>query len=414
MRKPHPATTYVLYSVIFRFGLGFIMVSLMPWLSSLGLTMAEIAVVNGVFCLGTALAEVPTGMLADGKSRSWSIRLGLIMFALSMVMYAQAGTLLPNLGSSLAAPLGLDLTRHQLIVLSAALCEATAAVGNAFMSGADQAWVTDALYARGEHDRLGRVFGTVAALKSAALLIGGFLGGMIGGINLQLPWYAAGITVTASLIISMTMMNGEGEPAVRVSEMEALRRGWKVMRNNPALIWTTSAAVVYSLVHPFNLYWTLRFEPLTGVSGLSWVWVAAYGSLVAAGWYVRNRPHHRRESRGVAVSITLTGLGIMLAGLTSGLLMPMAFVMISEIGRGAYEPLLSALTQRHVSSEYRATYGSLQSFASMSGFGLVTAILYVTLRDQEPTIATINTTWIISGLTLTACSFVLWRLRKHA
>src|SRR5688572_10336557 len=91
-----------------------------------GMSIADIAFVNIVFWTTIILMELPTGMLADGKSRIWSVRIGIACFALGCFAYANV----QGVGTALIGEIALG-------------------VGFAFVSGAESAWITDALKKRG-------------------------------------------------------------------------------------------------------------------------------------------------------------------------------------------------------------------------------------------------------------------------
>ncbi|MDD5251396.1 MAG: MFS transporter [Patescibacteria group bacterium] len=389
---PHPARIYVLYNFLMSLGMAFTATTYVPWLLHIGLDLREIPLVNAVFFAAIALAELPTGMLADGRSRAWSVRIGLLIYAVGHPAYGLACGF-----------------------WSAVFIEALVGVSFAFMSGADQAWLTDALAERGERDSLGRVLGTTAIWNATAFLVGGFAGAWLGAADLRLPWLTGAPFAVAAFAVSCIWMRGQGEPTHRVGELEAFRLSRAALGNDRALVWTACAAAAYGLVLPFNYFWTPLLGDRTGLAGLSWVWVAIYGSTMLAGWFVRRRNGWRgREAHGVTVALILAGLGLAGAGLASGVVLPVLLTIIHEFGRGAFSPLLSALTQRHVTSEFRATYGSFQSLIARGGYAVVVFALWTILGGQPNDSSVIGPTWLICGGLLAAVSLVLWLLRPRA
>ena len=57
-----------------------------PWLLSLGLSLSQVMLINTGFWLAIVLFEIPTGMLADARSRAWSLRIGFILPAIGMTI----------------------------------------------------------------------------------------------------------------------------------------------------------------------------------------------------------------------------------------------------------------------------------------------------------------------------------------
>jgi DHA3 family tetracycline resistance protein-like MFS transporter len=391
MNKRDPARTFVLYNALFSGGLAVICTAYVPWLVRLGLSLAEIAVVNTVFLIGGSLLELPTGMLADGKSRAWSVRIGVLVVTLACFGYAFARGF-----------------------WSAALCEAGCALGMAFVSGADQAWLTDALTRRGEQNRVGQVLGTSLSWNAAVSLVIGCLGAPLAAVWPAGPWVASGLILLVCLAVCVVRMDSSGEPMRRVSETEAFRQSWRIMRTRRTLAWTAIAAATFGLVQAFNLYWPIRYQLMTGQMGLTWVWAACYGSLVVAGWLVRRqRGGFGLETHGIAAALLLAGLGLAGAGLVPAALGSIGFAMVHELGRGAFNPLLGGLTQRHVESECRATYGSMQSLVGKAGFGLVVIALAVAFSDTTPSAEAVSAAWIVAGATLALGAVVLWLARPR-
>jgi MFS family permease len=390
MKNSHPAHIFVLYITFLNLGMSFICTGYVPWLLHIGLTMGEVALVNAAFFGVISLAELPTGLLADGRSRAWSIRIGLLIMIVAQISYAYARGF-----------------------WSAVVSESLCGLAFAFMSGADEAWLTDALKARGEQDSLGRVLGTSALWSSLAMVVGGFSGAYLNAISPRWPWlFGAGAQFAAFVTCALFMKN-QGEPPQRISEGESFRRSWRILRADPALKWLAVTNMCFGLVLPFNYYWTPLFEPRVGTAGLSWIWVVSYGALVLSGWVVRGRRASLkgREPHGIVLALLLSGLGLALAGLTSGVLVPLAFTAIHEFGRGAFRPFTSALMQRRIESEYRATYGSCQSLISRGGNAIVVFVLWLALGPAKPTASTIGATWAICGFLLAAAAIILWLRR---
>jgi DHA3 family tetracycline resistance protein-like MFS transporter len=387
----HPARTFVLYRSLFQLSISVIFATVITWLARLGLTAGEIALCQ-VVCVATGtLAEVPTGMLADGKSRAWSIRIGLIIVA--------AGTLLYGFATGLK---------------SAMLSELVAAIGFAFISGADEAWLTDALKRRGEAESLGRVLSTASLSTSLITIGGGLLGAIIASRWLAAPWFLSTALMLVALAFAIWQMDDAGEPPHRVSEIEALRRSLRAMRGSRHLAWALAATVAYHSVIAFNLYWPLRFGAV-GQAGLGGLWVIIYGGTAASAYLTRrfSPQWHGRETVLIIGSFAFIGVGLAAAGLVDGLAAALTWIVIHEIGRGLFAPPISALTQRHVESEFRATFGSLRSLFGRGGETVSGLTLAVVMGQVAPTVAGINHVWLLYGLGLTAAGVALWLVRPR-
>ncbi|NQV90113.1 hypothetical protein HQ487_01760 [Candidatus Uhrbacteria bacterium] len=68
--------TYYVFTAFIYIGLGATVTAYTPFLQSIGLSLSQIALVNAIFWSVIILSELPTGMLADGRSRAYSLKLG--------------------------------------------------------------------------------------------------------------------------------------------------------------------------------------------------------------------------------------------------------------------------------------------------------------------------------------------------
>jgi MFS family permease len=387
----HPARAYFLFNFLVMFGVCLPTVSYTPFLFARGLSFAEVALVNAVFFAAIVLAEVPTGLLADGHSRVWSLRVGAAVKAVACLGYMSA--------SGFA---------------SAVFWEFLCGIGCAFVSGADQAWMTDALIRRGEKDRLGKVLASASMWQSLGALAGGTASAFLAAVDLRLGWAASSAALALACAVACRRMNGDGEPAVRLTEGEAFRASLAALRASSGLKWAVAAAMVSGLVLPFNYGWSPFYGGRVGSYGMAVVWVALYSSLVVTGWFIRRgelRPGV--ESWSIPLALALSGVGMAAIGMFGGLALPLAAGAVHEIGRGAFQPLIGLFVQRRVESGYRATYGSLQSLLGRLGFAAVLVVTWALLRGLPTASAAIVTSWVWAGSVMTALSFVLWLIRPR-
>jgi MFS family permease len=356
-----------------------------------GMTIADIALVNIVFWLTIILMELPTGMLADGKSRIFSVRIGITLFALGCFAYANVR----GVGTALIG-------------------EITLGVGFAFVSGAEAAWITDALKKRGEEHLIGKAFGSQAMAAALGVLIGGFLGAMLGTVNLRLGWIMAGFFMCGAVYVAWRVMDDSGEIDDRVSELEALRLSCRALRSQPGLLWSVAATVVFGLVVAFNHLWQPFFAEDVGPARLGWIWAVVQGALVLAGWLVRR--YGVPEGRGadsIVLAILLSGVGLVAVVVVSGLPPMLLCLSVHEFGRGLFRPIMSAYTQKRVESRFRATFGSIQSLLGKTGLALALVLVWFLSDGKDASRETIAFIWLVSGSLLILGAAVLWKLRPE-
>ena len=388
----HPTKIYIVFHTMLMTAIGLSVASYVPNLFRLGLSLADIALINAGFWSMIVLAEIPTGMFADGKSRAWSIRVGALAWALGAVAYGIA----EGFWSALA-------------------CELTAGIANALISGAQQAWLTDALIRRGEGKDLGKAFGTAAIGRSLGMLGGGVAGGVLGSIDLRLPWFVCGAVAFAAYLFACMTFGETGEPVHRVSEGKALRLSVDALRKEPSLRWVVLASMAMGLVLPFNHYWSPFFLQWVDQASIGYVvWIPMYSSLVVGGLLVRRYGvPERREAVGLVSSIFCAGLGLACIGCTGSLAPALFLVAVHEFGRGLFDPIADTFNQRRIESHFRATYGSLHSFLGRFGFAAVLFAIWFLMRDMPTEPTTITLAWTISGLLLCLCALVLWFARPR-
>ena len=145
---------------------------------------------------------------------------------------------------------------------------------------------------------------------------------------------------------------------------------------------------------------------------MSWVWAIIYLGMMPSGWLIRRMSIAvGQEANMIVLSLFLSGIGLACIGFVSGIMAPLAVVMIHEIGRGMFRPLTDSFVQHRVESSCRATFGSLQSFLGRIGFALVPFIVWIGIDGQPNTPETIQSVWMLCGAAMIAGSLILWLIR---
>jgi len=371
--------------------MGAIVVSYAVFLRSIGFSLSDIALVEMFYSIVVVVAEVPTGMLADGRSRAWSLKTGVMFQAIGALVYMFAQG-----------------------VVTAIIGEAILAIGMSFISGAKQAWITDALSREGKSENLRRVFATEAIFGGISIMAGGIIGGVLIPIHIRVVWIPLFLTHISAWCMCMRFMNGQGEPFERIDGWSALRQSFVHLRKSRALIWLITAMIVFGTVASFSFYWSLYFIKEIGNLGISWLWTIMYIGLMASGFLVRYLTIQQgKESLYIVLSILFAGVGLVFIPFTTGLFIPILFVVLHEAGRGMFQPLTDSFVQHRIESSYRATFGSLQSFLGRTGFVIVPFIIWISIDGKPDTPLTIGVVWIISGAVLIVSSAIMWLFRPQ-
>lgn len=363
------------------------------FLRDIGIKQDQISALNALFWLTLILSELPTGMLADGKSRAWSIKAGFLLMSLSIGGYGLAQGF-----------------------WSALLAEMIIAVAMAFLSGAEQAWLVDALEARGLSHELKKVYAQTAVWSAVAALAGGFLSDLLAQEHgYRVGWFVGGAFMLMGFMLAMVCLGSQGEPKERLTEWQALKASVSALKMNPALLWAVGVAMSLGFINPFNHFWSQFFHGRLGGGSLGWVWIVIYGSCALAGVIIRRLSFVRgKEASAMLAMLFLATAGYVLVGRFGGVYLPLLMVVLHEVGRGAYMPLADIFIQRRVESNFRATYGSLHSFLGRMGNTVILAGVWFASRNMPDGEHKIVSIWSTTGNLLLAVVLLLWLFRPRA
>jgi MFS family permease len=230
-----------------------------------GLDIFEVFVANAAFTAGLVLFEVPTGVVADtrGRRRSflWSTVILLIGTAAYVAIAVLGGGLWAFVGASLVLGLGFS-----------------------FYSGAVEAWLVDALTATGYDGQLDPVFARGAIVSGTAEVVGSVAGGLLGSIDLAVPFVARSALLAGVFLVGWAGMHDVGfvPRTSRVSAMPAemrrvldasITQGW---RNRPVRLLMAVSFVQGAFLLWAFYAWQPYFLELLGTES---VWV---GGVIAA------------------------------------------------------------------------------------------------------------------------------------
>lgn len=323
-----------------------------------GLGIGQVFVVNAAYTAAMVVAELPTGVVADTWGRRPSY--------LTSVAVLAAGTMLM-----------LVLARTGQGPLAFAASAVVLGVGFTFYSGALESWMVDALNAAGGGD-LDRVFARGQQATGAAMLVGTVAGGVLGTVDLALPFALRVVLLVGVFALAAAMMHEQGfapRPLVRGAirqEVVSQARvgvvyGWRLTGLRRLML-------AYAVLSAF-IYWGFyaaqpHFLDLYGGDA---VWVVG---LVTAGFSLAtilgnqlvdwlNRHCRRRSTLLLAATLGIAVACVGL-GLTGSFLWALVAFLAIGFGFGVIEPVNQAYIHTVTPSDRRAT---VASFAGMVGAG---------------------------------------------
>jgi len=325
-----------------------------------GLSFYEVFVANAAFSAGMVVFEVPTGVVADTLGRRVSFLLSIAVLAVTTLLYVG----LAEVGAG---------------VLAFAAVSVGMGLGFTFYSGAMEAWLVDALIATGYPGVLDRVLARGQQVTGAAMLVGTVSGGLLGQIDLSLPYIARSGLLVVVFAIAYRVMFDVGFTPRRVSPAAlpgeialngrvGVRFGWS---QRPLRL-----LMLASFVETGFFAWAFyASQPyLLGLLESDAVWVAG---LVAAGValsmiagnqvvHVASRHCGRRTTLLLAAAAIQAGAAVVI-GLAGSFWVALPALLLVSASVGVTSPIRSAYFHNVLSAEHRATVLSFDSMVSNAG-----------------------------------------------
>jgi MFS family permease len=324
-----------------------------------GLNIFGVFIANAVFTGSMALFEIPTGVLADTRGRRVSFLFSVVTLCLGTLGYV-----------------GVAATGGSLLYFS--LMSVVLGLGFTFYSGATEAWLVDALKATDYPDELDRVFARGSMVSGAAMFIGSIGGGLLGSLDLSIPFLVrAGLLAVVFVIAYFTMHDlGFTPHDTKLTELPTEMR--KIAQASIAYGWQefpVRLLIIASAIQTFFLYWAFYAWPpyFLDLLGQDLTWVAgviaalislamvAGNSLVE--WFTRYCGKRTTLLLWAVGVQTVATIGVGLAG---SFWLAVALFLIVMATTGVWQPVKQAYMHQIIPSEQRAT---VVSFESLVGTG---------------------------------------------
>jgi MFS family permease len=384
---------YVVYTALKGFGFGlFLPIWVIYLQQQRGLSLSQAALVDVTFFVAAALAELPTGIVADRFGRKTSMTIGASLITASLIGWTFAPTLL--------------LTIMAYVAMG---------VGMTFLSGAEDAFFYETVRASGRGDDYPRLLGRVSATFPGALALGSVVSGFLAAINLILPFVLSSLLLLAALGIVLTLREPHAEQQsheqARPSLRAVLGQSLAVMHARPTLRFS----MVYLAVVPLASFMIESVfiqpqalalgVPLAGIGVI--VMAVQFTAMAGSAWSARIMARLGEGRTLYAAPIVICSSLLLLAALQ---VMP-ALLLIGVMGfvTAVVRPILMSRMQQELSDDNRATMLSMQSLT----FTMVAAL-------SQPTLGTVADSWGLPAAYITlagALSIVMvvvfWKGRKH-
>ena len=325
-----------------------------------GLSFFEVFVANAAFSAGMVVFEIPTGVVADTLGRRVSFLLSVSVLGATTLLYVA-------------------LAQLEAGVVAFALVSVGMGLGFTFYSGAMEAWLVDALAVTGYRGILDRVFARGQQITGAAMLVGAVGGGLLGQIDLAIPYLVRAALLAVVFVVAFVVMHDLGFTPRRVSAAEL---PGEIVRNGKAGVefgWgqrPLRLLMLASLVQVGFLTWGFyASQPyLLALLDSDAVWIAG---LVAAGVAlstiagnqvvtIASRFCGRRTTLLLAAAALQTCAAVALGVASSFWVALPAFLLVTA-SVGVTSPVRQAYLHQVVPTEQRATVVSFDSMVSNVG-----------------------------------------------
>jgi MFS family permease len=325
-----------------------------------GLSFFEVFLANAAFSAGMVLFEVPTGVVADTLGRRVSFLLSLVVLAVTTLLYVA-------------------LAEVDAGVVAFAVVSVLMGLGFTFYSGAMEAWLVDALAVTGHHGPLDGIFARGQQITGAAMLVGTVGGGLLGQIDLSLPYLVRSGLLVAVFGIAYAVMHDIGFTPRRVTVAELPSAVARNARDGVAYGWAQRPLRLLMLASFFQLGFSMwafyASQPyMLDLLGSDAVWIAG---LVTAGIAlstiagnqlveVLSRRCGRRTTLLLGAATVETGAAVAL-GLVSSFWLALPALLLIMGASGVTSPVRQAYLHQVVPSDKRATVVSFDSMISNTG-----------------------------------------------
>ncbi|MDD5431113.1 MAG: MFS transporter [Candidatus Pacebacteria bacterium] len=364
------------------------------FLTSKGLNLFEVNLVNLVFFMTIFIFEIPTGAVADVFGRKISYVISCFLFAVGMFIYGVSNSF-----------------------LGFALAEAVAAVAATFSSGAFQAWLVDKLEHHGYSDSLVPVFKKEQWVQRISGVLGALIGSVMANKNLAFPWFFGGVIILLGGITAAISMKEEYFTRKKYSFFSGIRSmketavksfHYSLKNQNFQFLLIMGFVCMFS-VQALNMQWQpffARFFPSKTHLGVLWGVMAGF---ILAGNQASSWLSERVSNKRLALifSQIAVGAGIVFSAISGILPITLSFFMLHEFARGMYTPLQDAYLNNNIPSSERATLISFNSMSSHIG-GAIGLVMSGFIAQHF----SIPTAWLFSGTILLFVCFYLWRKNR--
>ncbi|NKE04037.1 MFS transporter [Mesobacillus selenatarsenatis] len=325
-----------------------------------GFNAFELVLVGTALELSSFLFEIPTGILADTKSRKLSVIIGLFLIGLGFLIEG--------------------LVPLFLVIL---LCQILWGIGYTFTSGADEAWIADEM---GGKD-LSRLFLRGAQVKQFGALLAIIVSVLIGTVMINLPMIIGGALFLALAVFMILFMPETAFQPAPSEERDSFRQmihtfksGLQSIRKKQFLMVMTGIVFFYGLFSEgLDRLWIAHLLevglPDINIKPVVWVGIingiAMVTSIIAVE-YIKRKLEKTGKLQKVWLLIAINSamvLSIIGFGLAGNFTMAFSAYLTFYILRITNGPIYRAWLNENIESKVRATV--LSTYGQIDALGQI-------------------------------------------
>lgn len=394
--------TYLTISSLFTLSASVIWGINTMFLLGAGLDILQVFIVNAIFTAAVAVFEIPTGVFADTLGRKFSFMMSVAVLIVSTLGYV-----------------AVSFYENNFILFS--IMSVFVGIAFTFYSGAVEAWLVDALEHLNFDGKMEEVFSRGGMVSSIAMLIGTVTGGLLGSIDLAIPYIVRSTILILVFIIAQKSMEDIGFTPKKLrlrcipDEMnkvakDSIEYGLK----HKTLRYLMLISVIQFSYMMWAFYaWQPYFLNLFGDESAVWIAgiVSALISLSQAfgsSMVKKISDKIKSKTRILFTCYLLQSLCLLVVGLTDNFYIAVSFFLIMMISGGVASPIKQAFLHSLVPTEKRATIISFDSLSASAGSVVGQGVLGYVSKTMSIALA-----YIISGVINLFVLPVIFKLREN-
>ncbi len=340
--------------------------------------LSDAMMLQTVFVVSSAIFEVPAGVFADKFGRKASLIVGSFLLTISLILYGM-------------------IDSFNLFIL----IEAVIGLSYAFKSGTSNAILYESMLMLKRESEYKKVVGKINQYSFASVAVASIIGGLIADISLEYTFFATSFSSFLAMLVAFRIEEPRYE--VKKEEKSFIKGAFsELLMENRALRYVF---IISLMIFVFNQVLFFTYQPYFEFVGIDIIWFGAImASFQIVAGFASRYAHIFEKSFGFLKSLwvlfAITIIGIFLLGNVVGVF-SFVFIYLQQIVRGVRPVIVGDFIHKNISSRYRTTVLSLQSFLTKIVY--VPFMLYMSsLTDRFSLTMSIN----IMGITATIFMFI--------